>query len=302
MIKQLKRLKVRASSLKTLQSRIVYLENQQHEDHQDVVVYPSVNYNCGGQPGKAFVNEVIKADELYFASPDRQKGGKPSTRLFEEFVYSTPMGAFLNANERKEIELSLVNSFARHAAVRLGWHVNETTGRSDLHILIAAKNNDWPAKLTLPSQFGHGKPCIISVINRVSKEITDNMNKTRPEKLKTAIEVHKEKEQLRTGKTHNLAKELAPLGLAPDELREGIESLGYSVTRENENTISVKFPNSKRASRYNKHELIRAMAASEDGPKPGGNSHMEDPNKADPKAPKEWKATKQTDSSNIEIK
>lgn len=261
MIKQIKRRDARAGSIKILQRRITYIENSNDPDHKGLVVYPSVNYNCASTTGQGFLEQCLKADELYRSSPQRHKGGRPSPRLFEEFIYSTPEGAHLNEMERKQTELTLVNTFARHSAVRLSWHVNETSGRCDLHLLVAAKNDDWPASLTISSQFGNGKAHIIATINRVSKAIIKSLNKTRPKKLKSAMEIHKERIGELTGKKKpTLALELAELGLAPDELRKSIEQLGYSVTRENETTISVKFPGGKRAHRYNKADLIKEIA------------------------------------------
>ena len=261
MIKPIRRSPARAGSLKILRRRIIYIEDRTCEDHRGLVIYPAVNYNCAGPKGKDFEEQCLKTDELYRNSPERRKGGKPSKRLFEEFIWSSPEAANLTEPERKSTEITLVNAFARHSAVRLAWHENPETKRWDAHVLIASKNNDWPTRLTIYSQFGAGKKHIISVINRVSKDIIKSLNKTRPKKLKSAMEVHRERRRELTGKkTPSLAKELAKLNLAPDELAKGIKKLGYTITRDNENTISVKFPGNKRAHRYNKADLLREIA------------------------------------------
>jgi hypothetical protein len=183
-------------------------------------------------------------------------------RLFEEFIYSTPKGANLTEAERESTELMLVNEFSRHAACRVAWHSNAETGRSDLHLLIASKNDDFPSTLTIWSKFGgSGKKNIITTINRLSKDIIKKLNKTRSKdkKLKSAPQVYRD--NLETNKDiKSLAQELAELKLAPDELREGLETLGYEITRENDETVSVKFPGSLKAKRYNKANLFRDIA------------------------------------------
>lgn len=263
MIKPIRRSTGRAGSLKILKRRITYLEDKTHEDHKKLTIYNSVNYNCSGPKGQDFEAQCVKAHKEYLASPERSKGGKPNKRLFEEFIYSSPEGAHLNELERKIIEMTIVNNFARHSAVRCGWHVNEKSGRCDLHVLIAAKNSDWPARLTIASQFGDGKPNIIGVINKVSDGIIQDLNKSRETKLKSAMSVFRERKAEMFGKRPSLAGELASLDIAPKDLRRGIEGLGYEVTRENDKTISVKFPGAKRASKYNRADLIREMATFE---------------------------------------
>lgn len=256
MIKPIKRSTGRAGSLKILKRRIEYLEDRNHADHQKLVIYNSVNYNCSGSSGKAFEVQCVKSDKEYLASPERSKGGKPNRRLFEEFIYSSPEGAHLNELERKAIELTLVNNFARHSAVRAGWHVNEKSGRCDLHLLIASKNSDFPARLTLSSEFGGGKKNIISVINQVSEEIILDLNETRETKLKSAMEVHREKKAA-LGKP-SLAVELAKKrGVEePEDIRKAIEDLKYEVTRDSDTHISIKFPGKVRAQKYNKDKLL----------------------------------------------
>jgi hypothetical protein len=264
MIKPIKRSVSRASSVKILDKRIAYIVDPNVEEHKGLVIYEAKNYNCSGPDPEQFKAACLKADEEYHKSPERRKGGRASTRLFEELIYSTPPGAHLNALERTSIESTLVNTFSRHSACRFAWHANETTGRCDLHVLIASKNEGWPPALTLWAAFGGSKkPHIFATINRVSDAIIKDLNKTRKpsSKLKSAQTVHKERVASLKGKKHpSLAKELAKLGLAPDELAAGIRKLGYEITRENEKTISVKFHGKKKANKYNKAELLKDIA------------------------------------------
>ncbi len=265
MIKPVRRTLSRASSVKILDARMAYIVDPNVQEHVGLVIYEAKNYNCAGPDPEHFKAACLKADEEYQKSPQRRKGGKPSTRLFEELIYSTPVGAHLNALERTSIESTLVNTFSRHAACRFAWHANETTGRCDLHVLIASKNEDWPPVLTLWAEFGGtGKPHIYATINRVSDAIIQELNKTRKpsDRLKSAQTVHRETVIAATGKKHpRLAKELASLSLAPEQLAEGIKKLGYEITRQNESTISVKFTGAKKANKYNKSKLLKDIAS-----------------------------------------
>jgi hypothetical protein len=261
MIKPIKRKPANASSVAILRKRIRYIEDKKHPDHKHLVVHKATNYRCN-VTSKAFEKACVNANKLYQKSDQRQKGGRKSQRLFEEFIYSTPKGAHLTEAERKSTELMLVNEFSRHAACRLAWHTNNETGRSDCHVLIAAKNDDFPPTLTIWSQFGgSGKKHIFTTINRLSKDIIKKLNKTRSKdkQLKSAQQVYRN--ILKTDKDiKSLAQELAELNLAPAQLHKGIKKLGYEITRENEETVSVKFPGSVKAKRYNKANLFRDIA------------------------------------------
>lgn len=287
MIKPIRRSVSRAGSLKILQRRVAYLEDKTHKDHKDVTICRSLNYNCKGPKGKDFENQCVKTHNQYLASPERSRGGKPNKRLFEEFVYSTPEGAHLDEKERRNIEKLLVNSFAPHSAVRAGWHVNQSSGRCDLHLLFSSKNDDWPTGLTLASKFSNGKQNLISVINKVSEKIIQGFNKARPQKLKSAMTVNRERKAALYGKHPNLVEELAKLFISPNELSKGIKDLGYEITRENDKTISIKFPTSKRACRYNKADLIREMASFKviEKGQPGGGGGGDGGGGAPPTAP-----------------
>ncbi len=266
MIKPIPRNVRRASSFKVLRRRIAYIEDSKHPDHASVVVHRATNYNCDSQKPEDFENGCLRADKAYREERSKKRHGKSSKRIFEELVYSTPRASHVNDLERKTIETTLVNTFARHSPCRLAWHENERSGRSDLHILVAAKTDGWPPSMTLSSEFGGGKKSILSTINRVSNAIIKTLNKTRDgkNKLKSAQQVHKDKVKKILGKKSvDLASELADLNFAPGEVRSAIESLGYEITRENEASISVLFPGAKRANRFNKDQLNIAVAEAE---------------------------------------
>jgi hypothetical protein len=256
--------KQRAKSQKVLRGRVAYLEDREHTAHIDKIIYPARNLNCPGPGGEDFVSECVRADEAYQLSR-LGKSGRPSSTLFIEIVYSSPTGAHLNDLERDSISAIALNQFARNTACRYAWHSNPKTGRADLHILLAAKDDDYPPRISLWRDFG-GKDGahLYASMDRLGTTIVKDLNKKRsPDRqLKSAEQVHKEKVRKLTGKKKpDLAKELAPLNLSQAELVEGIKSLGYNVTKDTETNVSILFPGSKRAARFNKSELLRKIAA-----------------------------------------
>jgi hypothetical protein len=257
------RSKQRAKSQKVLRGRVSYLEDRNHESHKGKIIFPAQNLNCQSQSGEDFVSECVRTDEAYQESR-LGKPGRPSDALFVEIVYSSPTGAHLNDLERDSIAKIALNQFARNTACRYAWHVNEHTGRADLHCLLAAKDDDYPPRIALWRDFGGKKgKHLYASMDRLGTSIAKELNKKRsPEKhLKSAEQVHKENISKITGKKKlDLASELAPLKLSQAELVEGIESLGYEVTKETDTNVSVMFPGSKRAARFNKPDLLKRIA------------------------------------------
>ncbi len=255
--------KQRSKSVKVLRGRVAYLEDRDHENHLGKIIYPAQNLNCPGAGGEDFVSECIRTDDLYQAARLGRRG-RPSDTLFTEIVYSSPTGAHLTDLERDSISKIALNQFARNTAARYAWHVNGKTGRADLHILLAAKDDDYPPRIALWRDFG-GKDGahLYASMDRLGTAIVKNLNKARPpeKQLKSAEQVHKEKIKGKTGNNKpDLAAELAPLNLSQSELVGGIKSLGYNVTKETEKNISILFSGNKRPARFNRAELLKRIA------------------------------------------
>jgi hypothetical protein len=255
--------KQRAKSVKVLRGRVAYLEDRDHKNHLGKIIFPAKNLNCPGSAGEDFVSECIRTDELYQAARLGRRG-RPSETLFIEIVYSSPTGAHLTDLERTSVEAIALNNFGKNTACRYAWHVNGETGRADLHILLAAKDDDYPPKIALWRNFG-GKDGshLYASMDRLGTTIAKKLNKERsPDRqLKSAEQVHKERIKEETGnKKPDLPAELAPLNLSQSELVEGIKSLGYDVTKETEKNVSVLFSDSKRPCRFNKAELLKRIA------------------------------------------
>jgi hypothetical protein len=255
--------KQRSKSQKVLRGRVAYLEDREHSAHVGKIIYPAQNLNCPGPDAEDFVAECVRVDALYQEARSGKRG-KPSTTLFVEIVYSSPTGAHLTDLERDSIAKISLNEFARNTACRYAWHVNEKTGRADLHCLLAAKDDDYPPRIALWRDFGgkDGKHLYASM-DRLGTDIVKELNKKRsPDRqLKSAEQVHKERvSKLTDKKKPDLASELAPLNLSQSELAAGIKHLGYTVTKETDKNISVLFADSKRPARFNKAALLKTIA------------------------------------------
>ncbi len=284
--------KQRAKSVKVLRGRVAYLEDQKHKSHVGKIIYPAHNLNCPGASGEHFVAECVRADDAYQAHRIGKRG-RPADGLFIEIVYSSQTGAHLTDLERDSIAKISLNQFARNTAARYAWHVNSETGRADLHILLAAKDDDYPPKIALWRDFG-GKngSHLYASMDRLGTSIVKDLNKGRsPEaQLQSAEQVHKErmKEKYQLLEKPDLAAELANLNLSQAELVKGIKSLGYNVTKDTDKNVSVLFKNSKRPSRFNKSDLLKRIAEVPDtGPTGGGETATGKSEK--PAAPKPWK-------------
>lgn len=153
MIKVVKRSTLRSASVKKLKERVHYISDSNHKDHLKKIILPARNYNCLGQSPEDFVGEVVRLGDVYL---DYRNGkpGKRSNRLFEEIVYSSPFDAWLIDLERDAIESVIMARLGLKTACRTAWHIDIENGRADLHVFFAAKNAEYPPKVTLWANFG----------------------------------------------------------------------------------------------------------------------------------------------------
>ncbi len=253
--------KGRAKSQKVLKVRVAYLEDKVHKKHVGKIITAANNLNCDGPGGEDFVSQCIKANEEY-QELHLGRPGRPTKTLFIEVTYSSPVGAFLTDAERNIICKKALDKYAQNSACRYAWHINPDTGRSDLHLLLAAKSNDYPPEITIwRKHAGSTGENLYASMDRLGTEIAEELNEKRTPAthLKSAEQVHKETLVSASGKK-DLAAELAPLNKSQDDLVAGILELNYNVTKDTKNNVSILFPGAKRASRYNKKELLRQIA------------------------------------------
>ena len=240
-----------------------------HSGAKKKTIHPARNYNVAGddQTHLAFIADVIRLNDDYFRCRGG-KLGKRSHRLFEELIYSTQPGAWLTGEERDEIERRIVSRFGGMAVCRTAWHVDEKTGRCDLHVLLSAKNLDYPPALTLWAEFGgRDRDHIYATMDSLDVEIARYLNRT-PERAKSKLQSAKlrhrtvasdivgPKQPLRLA----LAKRLFKAKKKPEEINEKIlittiESIGHEVVGPIGRSIPVLFKGRKEPRRYNLESL-----------------------------------------------
>lgn len=269
MIKLVKRSTRRAASAAILAERVDYISDHAHPDHKNKTIYPAKNYNCPNNSSKTFIDQVHKLEEAY-RQARKGKRGKRSPRLFEEVVYSSPHGGNLTALERESVEAMLINLFARTTACRTAWHVDQVTGRADLHVFLAAKNLDYPPRLTLWADYGgEGGRHIYAEFDKLDSTIANHLNgnPNRKTKLKSASKIHKER--VGVGNSPSLAQEIAAVtkdNVTIANIGKVITSLGHSVPKTTSRSISVIFAGRKKPRRFNLEDLLADIASAQSSP------------------------------------
>jgi hypothetical protein len=255
MIKLLRHSTRKASLKNHLVHRVNYIEDREHPNHADKEITCACNYRCGNSSSD-FINEVMSLDALYQLER-KGRSGRPGRRLFEEIVYSSPAGARLEAHERKWIERKMVALVARKTACRVAWHIDHTTGRSDMHMLLAARTQTNPPATTIWSEFKESRHIFVE-FDRWDEGITTFLNSRRPASpLKTARNIRRAKYA-----PEEIACELAKIAtrtVTPENLSELITKAGHKVVSQTERTICIIFKGRKRSLRYNSAKLAKEI-------------------------------------------
>jgi hypothetical protein len=265
MIKLVKRTTLRAASPATLAERIAYISDVTHRDHENKTIHPAKNYNCPNQSAQAFLREVHRVEKNY-QNGRRGKRGKRSRRLYEEVIYSSPHGANLTPLERESVETMVVNLIGRRTACRTAWHVDQSTGRADLHVFLAAKTHDYPPRVTLWADFGGSEGRhIYAEFDRLDELITTTLNRSpdRQVPLKSATLVRRERAHQAIGQKRPLHQEIADKfssRITAGNIAAAITRLGHSVSKLTSRTISVVFRGRAKPCRYNLEDLLTDIA------------------------------------------
>jgi hypothetical protein len=256
----------KASSPVELAERIAYISDPANSSHKGKVIHPARNYNCSNNSPEAFQAAVHQVEEDYQRA--RQgKRGKRSRRLFEEVIYSSPHGANLTPLERESVETMLINLIGRRTACRTAWHVDGATGRADLHVLLAAKTQDYPPRVTLWADFGGSEgQHIYAEFDKLDDLIIRQLNRAveRKSKLKPASKIRKENAAKVIGKKSTLAAEIAAKIkslVTRDNIAETITALGHGVSKATDRSISVVFNGRIKPRRYNIDDLLASIDA-----------------------------------------
>lgn len=263
----------KAASRLVFERRVHYISDPDHPDHsgkKKKLILPARNYNVpyDDQSPAAFIDAVIQCDTEYHQSR-WGKVGKRSRRLFEELIYSTEPGAWLTEEERNEIERRIVSRFGGMSVCRTAWHIDEKTGRCDLHVLMASKTLDFPPTMTLWAEFGGcNRDHIYAAMDSLDVEIERYLNqrpKRQKARLRSAQCRHQKMAAAVIGKQEPLAlllaKHFAFMGIEPADVDQAslvaaIEDLGHKVPRVTDNLIFVRFLGRKTPRRYNRENLL----------------------------------------------
>jgi len=249
--------------------RVKYISDPHHRDHKNKKIRPARNYNIpgGDQSPEAFISEVVRLDDEYHRCR-LGKVGKRSRRLFEEIIYSSLPGANLTEDERATVEAMMIDGICRMAVCRPAWHIDERTGREDLHILLSAKNLAYPPQMTLWSVFGGSNgDHLYACMDALDSEIAHYLNLSpdrQTAKLKSAKKRYKENAFAVIGKQQPLADELAlyfykrkkPIEeIEGEAIAKALKSLGHEAGRLTDRSVTVQFKGRKKRRRYNLPDL-----------------------------------------------
>jgi hypothetical protein len=254
-----KRAKNHLSSRTTLLDHCFYLQDPSHPDHKGKLLVPSRNWNCPDDTVGGFINSAVECKERYNRTRIGRRG-KPSNRLWEEVIYSTPPmpeGKPPSQAKRDSIASLLLEEICPDSVARYAWHIDNTTGRADLHILLAAKTRGFPPGSTLwEDHGGKDKPHLLGHFDKIDQRIAKRLG------IKSAKDVRNEKlreKGIITDSVESLAHAVAAGGVPLDDktLEHFIIRAGAKVTRQTKRTISVLIKGRKQARNYNKRKLIK---------------------------------------------
>jgi len=252
MIKLAKRSTKKACSPKELSRHVKYLENTEHKRHLEKIVLCARNYNCPGNSAREFIDEVMRLDARY-RKFRTGKPGRPGRRLFEEIIYNSPKGVQLSDQERGDVEKTVLDLIGNGTAFRVGWHIDKKTGRSDMHVLMASRNQAQTPAPTLWSRFQKSNHIFVE-FDLCDQLINQTLGKTRGIHIPTARQIRQSKYA-----PVPLARELARIADGPvsmENLSSLITQAGHKVLSITERTICLILRGWERKLRYNFRKLI----------------------------------------------
>ncbi|MEY2508804.1 MAG: hypothetical protein QOH01_3133 [Verrucomicrobiota bacterium] len=247
-----------------LWGRIRYQVDKEDKDHEKKILHTPGNYNCVDQTPAAFAAAVLRNAARYWESR-KGKVGKRTSIIFHEFIYSSSEAAFLSKTERAAIGAEIVSLFP-DVPIRLAWHEDPVTGRSDLHVLFGYHTEENPPRVLLSARYGAGKRSFSFTAFITEKRINESLNQARgpiENRLVTTAEVGRERRPKRNREKQTPADILITI-LGPDwdgerkNLIPILRKKKIAVTRHNDEFLSVVLPGRKRAVRLYLDELVQA--------------------------------------------
>ena len=272
--------KLQPSHLRTMSdvaAYLDYLKNAKHENHIGKKLEP-LRFIAGKNRTRAEFEAVLARTANPLSSRKRRTGRKRKW-LVRVYIASSEERQgprkntdgeaipVLSAEERDYYAQEFIAE-ARFGAAGYCWHLDQETGRCDCHIFVINCEPDNPNRAL--------KSWKASVFNRraASDRIEIELNRSRAargrELLTTMAERQKQKKA--AAGIEDLAVQVARIANGPvtaDNLREIISAAGHTVTRQNEQTISVIHPDRKKARRYLLSKLLRNIQQAQGAAAPG---------------------------------
>jgi hypothetical protein len=248
------------SSVRELRRHCFYLSNEKHRDHLGKTIYPSRNHGCKGNGVDSFCEAAIDSLKRYRKNRTGRRG-KPSDRLFEEIIYSTPKNAFPSSTQREFIEEKIIDYFAADAAARTSWHFNPDDGRADLHLIVAAKTLTGSSSTLWQSHGGANGVHLLGAMDDLDNEIAEECGfvsaRTTHNKRLKSLGIVTDDESL-ASRLINLQSETEDK-ISIQNLWDALNVLGLKIIKITKRSVSVIWPNRKATRRYNIRKLFEEL-------------------------------------------
>jgi hypothetical protein len=238
-IKRTRFSKTSRASLKRLIDRCDYIQDAGHPNHTGKIIHPAVASGCSGIKVDDFLTRVLDLYGGYERSRAGKKGNR-TTKLFEEFVYSSPADVALSKQERQTVREELRQRLWSNVPILAAWHEDPLLGRSDLHFLTGAHTDSDPPLVYTSASYGHGKKHIALEMERAEDQVLLLLNRQRArERWILSARETKRLAMAKAGKK-TLAQRLAKVWDGKREtLKEALRKLGYLVLKLTAKTVRI---------------------------------------------------------------
>jgi hypothetical protein len=258
-------------SLKRLIDRCDYSADADHPNHVGKIIHRPTTAGCDGITVDDFLTKILDLYQAYEKGRAGKKGNR-TTKLFEEFVYSCPIGTFLSPAERKTVNGGLRQRLWNNVPILPVWHEDPVSGRSDLHVLAGAYTDSDPPLVFTSAGFGHGAKNILLEMERAEDEVLQLLNQRRArERWILSARETRRLALIKAGKK-TLVQRLAKIWDGKGKtLQDALLKLGYFVLKLTAKTVTVARNAAARPRRYliatlEKGRMAELKALSKEGP------------------------------------
>ena len=114
-----------------------YLQNPTHRDHAGYTLLPGKNYNCRGETIQDLVADVLLAHANQIRRKQIMKVRRRTHQRWGECIFNLGPRTYITKEEQDAIEREFIRRLFPDTAARATWHVNDASGKGDLHIIFA---------------------------------------------------------------------------------------------------------------------------------------------------------------------